>query len=250
MPQKKRMMIKMKKILFLLLIVLFPMFVFSQTIMSWNIQNLGQTKFQRDTIIPQIATADIIAIQEVVTRNYGDSCVIQIAKIMGYNYIISEITTGNGSERYAFLWRKDIKLNWAKLDKDLEDVIDREPFIGSFNYKGKEIVLRQVHLVPTAKNPKKEVVHLYKYKDGIICGDFNLSCKDAIYKPLLSFFNTSNFCGNGTSLKRDGTVSTNNYDHFFVGKGFQVKETKIYFYDYKWDRNSLSDHLPIILILK
>jgi len=245
----------MKKLL-TLLFVLLPMIGFSQTIMSWNIQNLGQTKFQRDTIVPQIATvmkssgADIIAIQEVVTRNYGDSCVIQIAKILDYNYIISEITTGNGSERYVFLWRKDIKLNWAKLDKDLEDVIDREPFVGSFDYKGKEIVLRQVHLVPTAKNPKNEVVHLYKYKDGIICGDFNLSCKDPIYAPLLSSFNTSDFCGSGTSLKRDGTASTNNYDHFFVGKEHQIKESKIYFYDYKWNRNSLSDHLPIILILK
>jgi deoxyribonuclease-1-like protein len=245
----------MKKILTLLLIIL-PVFTFSQTIMSWNIQNLGQTKFQRDTIVPQIATimkssdADIIAIQEVVTSNYGDSCVINIAKIINYNYIISEITTGNGSERYAFLWRKDIKLNWAKLDKDLEDVIDREPFIASFDYKGKEIVLRQVHLVPTAKNPKKEVVHLYKYKDGIICGDFNLSCKDTIYTPLLSSFNISNFCGDGTSLKRDGTVSNNNYDHFFIGKEHQIKESKVYFYDYKWNRNYLSDHLPIILILK
>ena len=246
----------MRKLLILLLIILFNTSSFSQTIMSWNIQNLGQTKFQRDTIVPQIANimirsgADIIAIQEVVTRNYGDSCVIQIAKIMNYSYIISEPTTGNGSERYAFLWRKGIKLNWAKLDKDLEDVIDREPFIGSFTYKGKEIILRQIHIVPTAKNPKKEVVHLYKYKDGIICGDFNLSCKDPVYTPLLSSFNSSGFCGKGTSLKRDGTVSDNNYDHFFVGKEHQIKESKVYLYDYKWNRNSLSDHLPIILILK
>jgi len=246
----------MKRLSILLFIVLFPVLVFSQAIMSWNIQNLGQTKFQRDTIVPQIANvmrtsgADIIAIQEVVTRNYGDSCVIQIAKIMDFNYVISEQTTGNGSERYAFLWRKDIKLNWAKLDKDLESVIDREPFVGSFDYKEKEIVLRQVHLVPTAKNPKKEVVHLYKYKDGIICGDFNLSCKDPVYTPLLSSFNTSGFCGKGTSLKRDGTISLNNYDHFFVGKEHQIKESKVYFYDYKWNRNFLSDHLPIILILE
>jgi deoxyribonuclease-1-like protein len=246
----------MNKLLILLTIILFPIMSFSQTIMSWNIQNLGQTKYERDTIVPHISNvmrksgADIIAIQEVVTRQYGDSCVIQLAKMMDFNYIISEPTTGNGSERYAFLWRKDVKLNWAKLDKDLEDVIDREPFVGSFNYKGKEIVLRQVHLVPTAKNPKKEVVHLYKYKDGIICGDFNLSCKDPVYTPLLSNFRTSGFCGKGTSLKRDGTISLNNYDHFFVGKEHKIKESKVYLYDYKWNRNSLSDHLPIILILE
>lgn len=246
----------MNKLLILLTIILFPIMSFSQTIMSWNIQNLGQTKYERDTIVPHIASvmrrsgADIIAIQEVVTRNYGDSCVIKLAKMIDYNFVISNITTGNGAERYAFLFRKDIKLNFAKLDKDLEDVIDREPFIGSFNYKGKDIVIRQVHLVPTAKNPKKEVVHLYKYKDGIICGDFNLSCKDPIYTPMLTKFNTSAFCGKGTSLKRDGAVSLNNYDHFFVGKEHQIKESKVYLYDYKWNRNTLSDHLPIILILK
>lgn len=246
----------MNKLLILLTIILFPIMCFSQTIMSWNIQNLGQKKYERDTIVPHIASvmrksgADIIAIQEVVTRNYGDSCVIKLAKMMDYNFIISNITTGNGAERYAFLWRKDIKLNFTKLDKDLEDVIDREPFIGSFNYKGKDIVIRQVHLVPTAKNPKKEVVHLYKYKDGIICGDFNLSCNNPVYTPLISNFNTSGFCGKGTSLKRDGTVSLNNYDHFFVGKERQIKESKVYLYDYKWNRNSLSDHLPIILILE
>jgi len=246
----------MKRLSILLILILFPIFSISQTIMSWNIQNLGQVKFKRDTIVPQIANvmkssgADIIAIQEVVTSRYGDSCVILLSKLLDYNYIISEKTTGSGSERYAFLWRKDIKLNWANLDKDLESVIDREPFIASFNFKNKNIIIRQVHIVPITKNPKKEIKHLYRYKDGIICGDFNLSCKDPIYTPLLSSFNVSSFCGKGTSLKRDGTISLNNYDHFFIGKEYKVKETKIYFYDYKWNRNFLSDHLPIILILK
>jgi deoxyribonuclease-1-like protein len=246
----------MKKLFILFLILLLPVLGFSQTIVSWNIQNLGKAKFQRDSIVPQIANvlkntnSDIIAIQEVVTSNYGDSCIIKIAKILNYNWIISEPTIGSGSERYAFLWKKNIKLNWSKLDKDLEKNINREPFIASFNYKGKNVIIRQVHLVPTNKNPKREVTYLYKYKDGIICGDFNLSCSDDIYKPLLSSFNVSSFCGKGTSLKRDGKISDNNYDHFFISKNLSIKESKIYFYDYKWNRNLLSDHLPIILILK
>jgi len=246
----------MNKLSIILFFLLFPIFVFSQTIMSWNIQNLGEAKFKRDTIVPQIASvmktsgADIISIQEIVTSKYGDSCVIQLSKLLNYNYYISSATKGRGSKRYSFLFRKDIKLNWARLDRDLEDFINREPLIGSFNYRGKEIILRQVHLVPTVKNPKKEIVYLYKYRDGIICGDFNLSCNDSIYIPLLTFFNTSSFCEKGTSLKRDGTVSNNNYSHFFVGKEHQIKETKIYLYDYRWNKNLLSDHLPIILILK
>lgn len=240
----------------LLLIFLFPILTFSQNIMSWNIQNLGETKFKRDSIIPHIANvmkqsdSDIIAIQEVVTSKYGDSCIIQISKILDYDYIISKPTTGRGSERYAFLFRKDIKLNWSKLDNELEPVIDREPFIASFNFYNKELIIRQVHIIPINKNPRREIKYFYKYKGGIICGDFNLSCNDAIYKPLLLNFNNSGFCNIGTSLKRDGTVSNNNYDQFFVDKNLHIKESKVYFYDYKWNRNSLSDHLPIILIIK
>jgi deoxyribonuclease-1-like protein len=224
--------------------------------MSWNIQNLGQTKFQRDSIIPQLSAvmidskADIIAIQEVVTSRWGDSTIIQLSKLLDYNFIISDVTKGSGPERYAFLFRKDIKLNWDKLDVELESFIEREPYEASFNYRGKEIIIRQLHLVPTSKNPKLEVVHLYKYKDGILCGDFNLSCNDPVYKPLLDNFNVSSFCDEGTSLKRDGTPTNNNYDHFFISKKISVKETKIYYYDYKWNKNLLSDHLPILLILK
>lgn len=239
-----------------LLLFLFPILAFSQSIMSWNIQNLGETKFKRDSIIPHIANvikssdSDIIAIQEVVTSRYGDSCIIKISKILDYNYVISEKTTGAGSERYAFLFKKGIKLNWSRLDKNLESHINREPFIASFNFNEKEITIRQVHIVPTSKKPETEIKHFYKYKQGIICGDFNLSCNNEVFKPLLSNFTKSRFCDKGTTLKKNGTLSSNNYDHFFTSKELQVKESKVYYYDYKWNRNLLSDHLPIILIIK
>lgn len=244
----------MKNIL-LLLFTLISLISYSQTLLSWNIQNLGETKFKRDSVINQISTvikssgADVIAIQEVVTGPYGDSCILKIAKIINYNYTISQKTTGNGSERYAFLYKKNIKLNWSKLDVTLQDSIDREPFVASFRINKKEHIIRQVHLVPTNKTPQKEVEDLYCYKDGIICGDFNLTCNHLIYVPLKTYFSMP-LCGKGTSLKRDGTVSENNYDHFLVDKKYKIVESKVYIYSYKGNRNVLSDHLPIIIKLK
>lgn len=244
----------MKNIL-LLLFTLISLISYSQTLLSWNIQNLGETKFKRDSVINQISTvikssgADVIAIQEVVTGPYGDSCILKIAKIINYNYTISQKTTGNGSERYAFLYKKNIKLNWSKLDVTLQDSINREPFVASFRINKKEHIIRQVHLVPTNKTPQKEVEDLYCYKDGIICGDFNLTCNHLIYVPLKTYFSMP-LCGKGTSLKRDGTVSENNYDHFLVDKKYKIVESKVYIYSYKGNRNVLSDHLPIIIKLK
>jgi len=98
----------MKNILFLLF-TLISLITNSQTILSWNIQNLGETKYKKDSVISQLSSviksskADIIAIQEVVTGSYGDSCIIKISKNIDYNYVISTRTTGDGSERYAFL---------------------------------------------------------------------------------------------------------------------------------------------------
>jgi endonuclease/exonuclease/phosphatase family metal-dependent hydrolase len=244
----------MKTILFIIF-TLISLISYSQKILSWNIQNLGETKYKKDSIITQISKvikssgADVIAIQEVVTSPYGDSCILKIAKIINYNYTISQKTTGNGSERYAFLYNKKIKLNWSKLDITLQDSIDREPFMASFKINKKDIIIRQVHLVPTNKTPQKEVEDLYLYKDGIICGDFNLTCNHLIYVPLKTYFSMP-LCGKGTSLKRDGTVSENNYDHFLVDKKYKILESKVYIYSYKGNRNVLSDHLPIIIKLK
>jgi deoxyribonuclease-1-like protein len=243
------------KNLILFLLMFITTFTYSQTLLSWNIQNLGETKFKKDSVITQISNviksskADIIAIQEVVTGPYGDSCIIKIAKIINYNYTISSKTTGNGSERYAFLYNNNIKLNWSKLDGNLQDSIDREPFMASFKINKKDITIRQVHLVPTNKVPQKEVEDLYCYKDGLICGDFNLTCNHLIYVPLKTYFNMP-LCGKGTSLKRDGSVSENNYDHFLVDKKYKIIESKVYIYSYKGNKNTLSDHLPILIKLK
>lgn len=243
----------MKKLI-LILTLLLPMITFSQVIMSWNIQNLGEAKFKRDTIVPAIADvmlqskADIIAVQELVLSKYGDSCIIQIANILKYDYVISNRTSGEGSERYAYLFNKEIKLDSAYLDKTLADSIDREPFVAHFSYNCKKFTIRQVHLVPKSKKPQYEISKLYKYKDGIICGDFNLTDDHLIYIPLLTYFQ-SPLKGLPTTFKTDGSISENSYDHFLVGKGIKINHSEVFDFKYNFDRRKLSDHLPIIIII-
>ena len=243
----------MKKLI-LILTLLLPVISFSQVVMSWNIQNLGESKFKKDTIVPAIADvmiqskADIIAIQELVLSKYGDSCIIQLANILKYDYIISDRTSGSGSERYAYIYNKEIKLDSAYLDESLADSINREPFIAHFTYMCKKITIRQVHLVPASKNPQYEVSQLHKYKDGVICGDFNLTSNHLIYIPLLTYFQCP-LKGLPTTFKTDGSISKNSYDHFFVEKGIKINHSEVFDFNYDGDRRSLSDHLPILIIL-
>jgi endonuclease/exonuclease/phosphatase family metal-dependent hydrolase len=175
------------KALLLIICLFFINITYTQRVMSWNIQYLGKSKFLKDTIVPQIAKVmsdskcDIIAIQELVINKYGDSCIIQLANELNFNYVISNKTTGDGTERYAFLYHKAITLNYAYLDTTLQDLINREPYVASFKYKCNDIIIRQIHVVPKSKNPQNEINYLTKYNDGIICGDFNLNTKHILY---------------------------------------------------------------------
>lgn len=240
------------KTILILIMILISSICYSQTIMSWNIQNLGETKYKKDSVIIKIseviksANPDIVAIQEVVTSNWGDSCIKKISKIINYCYAISYRTSGEGSERYAFLWKKNIKLDKANLEIYLADSLDREPYTGYFSIGINKLTVSQVHLVPATKNPQFEVSKLYKLNSNIICGDFNLTSKHVIFIPLLVKRN-SPLIGQRTTLKRDGSISENNFDHFLVQKNLNIKSAKVYIYPFRGNRNILSDHLPILL---
>jgi endonuclease/exonuclease/phosphatase family metal-dependent hydrolase len=244
----------MRRILLFLLFTFICLSTYTQSIMSWNIQDLGKAKYEKDSIVPAIADAmiesgaDIIAIQEVVLNSYGDSCIIQISKILNYNYIISNRTSGDAAERYAFIYRKDIKLDTAYLDSQLEATVTREPYIAEFTYNCRKIIVRQVHLVPATKYPEEEVKQLYIYKDGIICGDFNISDENIVFNKLYDYFR-SPLMGQPTTLKRDGTTTNNSYDHFLVSNDIKLYNQSVFLYNYKWNRRLLSDHLPIVIVI-
>lgn len=241
------------------------------SIISWNIQNFGKSKMSNDTIMLFISEVvefyDIVAIQEVSVSEFGSQVIARLDDILdrsgtSWDYVISNPTSGEGSERYAYLFKKDkVKLVGHSLEQSLASVVDREPFIGRFLFDGEEYILGNVHLVPIGKNPSLEVKELaslgkkYKDKKFILMGDFNLAESDESF-DLMKGWSVSVLKGMRTSLKmKEGSDWLNEeYDNFFVSKGVKVGSSGvIHFYkNFKELRNArrVSDHCPIFIYVK
>jgi endonuclease/exonuclease/phosphatase family metal-dependent hydrolase len=186
-------------------------------IVSWNIQNFGRSKSSSDSVMKYICEKvkdyDIIAIQEVSTSEFGSQAVAKLDELLdrtgtSWDYVVSDPTTGSGSERYAYLYKKDrVKLKEKPcLEKTLEDKINREPFKAVFVFNSINYYLFNLHLVPTDKNPALEAAHLaslgetYKDKKIILMGDLNLSQSDAGFNSVKKW-SSSTLIGKKTSLK-------------------------------------------------
>ena len=241
------------------------------SIISWNIQNLGKSKMSNDTIMLFISeiveSYDIVAIQEVSVSEFGSQVIARLDDILdrsgtSWDYVISNPTSGEGSERYAYLFKKDkVKLVGHSLEVSLASVVDREPFIGRFLFDGDEYILGNVHLVPIGKNPSLEVKELaslgkkYKDKKFILMGDFNLAESDGAF-DMIKGWSVSVLKRERTSLKmKEGSDWLNEeYDNFFVSKGVKVGSSGVlHFYKrFKELRSArrVSDHCPIFIYVK
>lgn len=240
-------------------------------IVSWNIQNFGRSKSQNDTtmnyICKKVKIFDIVAVQEVSTSEFGAQAVAKLDDLLdrtgtSWDYIISEPTTGAGSERYAYLYKKNrVKLKFAGLEKSLQDSINREPFRAVFLFKNQEYFLFNLHLVPTDKHPEIEARKLgilgekYKGSKLILMGDLNLSQSDPGFNNV-KIWSKPTLVGKKTSLKMkdEGEKLNMEYDNFFISTGIILKESNvIYFFNDFKDLKSgrkVSDHCPIYCIIK
>lgn len=255
------------------------LFTFSQNpdtsclnIISWNIQNLGKTKAADDAtmnyICNKVKKYDIIAVQEVSTSEFGSQAVAKLDDLLdrtgtSWDYIVSDPTTGAGSERYAYLWKKNrVSLKSSGLEKYLQDSINREPFRATFIWKSNEWSLFNLHLVPTDKHPQIEAKKLalicskYPGKRFLLMGDMNLSQSDKGFDDLKKCTFPA-IIGKKTSLKmkeESGQKLNAEYDNFFISKGIKLIESSvIYFFDDFKDLKSarkISDHCPIYCKIK
>ena len=248
---------------------------FSQvTLVTWNLKNFGKSK--TDAQITYMANLlcnyDIIAIQEVVTGLAGAQKVAQLADELNrkgskWDYAISEPTksTGQRSERYAYLWKtKNIKLKGKPfLDKKYENDIEREPYIATFEYKNKEFAVASFHAVPKSSNPETEIKFLKFFpkeypKITFFVGDFNLTQSHSVFNPLKELGFKALFKNQKTSLKQEcknGECLANPLDHIFYkeDKIQIVNQGVILFYkDFKTlkEARQLSDHIPVFLKFK
>ena len=239
-------------------------------VISWNIQNLGKSKLENDSILLYIAKKinpyDIITIQEISTSIWGAKVIAKLDDILdrmgsNWDYTLSDPTEGEGKERYAYLFKTSkVKLKKAYLDKNLETSIQREPYIGKFIYNQKEYTLFNLHLVPQNKNPEIEVEALCQLNNlpgkNIILGDFNLSQNNPSFNCLKNKYKPS-LIGEKTSLKmknKNGVVLNKEYDNAFYSSEVKLINSQVipFYKDFSSleEARKISDHCPILIIIE
>ena len=246
-------------------------------VLSWNLYNFGKSKDDQEIeyIAKKLKDFDIVAIQEVSTSLYGVRAVGKLADQLNrtgskWEYKISDPTSGDGKERYAYFWKtttKDAKISLKKdwLEQTIAQKVDREPYMARFEVISKKdkttntVLIGSFHAVPTSKDPEKEIVFLaeipnqYRKDNILILGDFNLDGKHEAFNGLRERSFVAAFKNQETSLRmkpKDGSALNEPYDNIFVEtRAFTIKKSEvIHFYkDYKSLKEAryISDHIPI-----
>lgn len=248
-------------------------------IVTWNIKDLGRTKDEKEII--QIAKIlrdyDLVAIQEVVAKDPAGAK--SVAKIvdelnrMGnkWDYRISDPTNSPSvymSERYAFLWKtsKIDLLTRAYLDKDLENLCVREPFIGKFRQKKENtpFFVINFHSRKHNDNPEEEIILFKNYHKKLksehvfLVGDFNLDENHIVWNDFYCYGYKSAVNGIKTTLKmhcKEGKYLNHSIDNIYYNSLLIEKISSDHVDFVKACENLekarlISDHLPVFLECK
>ena len=243
-------------------------------IITWNLLNLGRSKDDQEMgYIANIISkgqGDVVALQEVIASDAGPDAVMRLDEDLDYtgtawDYVVSEPTSGQGSERYAYLWKPSrVRLvgpPW--LEASLADPLDREPFMARFEdvRTGQQVLLVSFHAVPTAKRPADENVLLNqlhrRYPDDhlLVMGDFNLAQDHEAFDALKASGYRPVLVGQRTSLRmrrKDGQHLANEYDNIFYETA-PLRAAHAGVIDFTSDFSTLkqartiSDHLPVYI---
>ena len=246
----------------------------SVRLVTWNLYNLGRTKNDEEInfMAEQLRDFDVVAIQEIVTSPPGAQAVARLDAAldrMGFqwDYRLSDPTTGDGTERYAFLWKPSrVRLvGQAWLEASLAGPIDREPYMARFEHRssGHQMLVANFHAVPRSKDPEREVVLLdalhrrYEPDHLIILGDFNLDEDDEAWNGLRDMGFAQVLDDQPTSLRRkrrdepNGHLA-NEYDNiFYEAAVLQATHSGIVDFTASFETlreaRRISDHLPVFM---
>lgn len=244
-------------------------------IMTWNLLNIGKSKTdeQIEYIAKVIKQTDIIAIQEVVTNPSGAQTIAKLHEELNrssgakWDYSVSDPTISSPyrSERYAYIWKTSkVKLKGKPfLEPTYQQEIEREPYMATFIYKGKEITISSIHTLPTKHQPETEIKYLkffpevYPEHNLIFLGDFNLTEKHTVFNPLKKLGYVPSFTDQKSSLRQKcikGDCLASEYDNIFYHseKNELVKATPILFFEDFEDitiARKVSDHIPLMITI-
>jgi endonuclease/exonuclease/phosphatase family metal-dependent hydrolase len=243
-------------------------------LVTWNLYNFGRSKDADEMayIAAKLRSFELVAIQEVSTGQAGAQALARLDDLLDrtgadWDYTVSDPTTGNGSERYAYLWQSSqvrlVGQPW--LEASLAGQIDREPFLARFEVvqTGKRLLIASFHAVPTSKKPATEIAFLdrlherYGADNLVILGDFNLPERHQAFDGLKGYGYAPVLAGQRTSLRMkrtDGEYLANEYDNIFVEAG-PLRPLQAGVVDFVLDfrtlpqARSISDHLPVYVTL-
>lgn len=239
---------------------------------SWNIQNFGNSKLDAEIrfIAETLKPYDVIALQEIVAGPGGAQAVAKLNDELNrsgekWDYVVSDPTTsfGKGNERYAFLWKtaRVTKIGTAWLDQNYRDEMDREPFLCTFEYQGKQFTIVNFHAIPKTKQPETEIKYLqffsqlYPKLNLVFAGDFNCPQSHSVFIPLQKLDYKPVFRKQKTSLKKackNNDCLASEYDNIW----YQTKKVKInksavlHFYRHFRSLKAakrISDHIPVVV---
>jgi len=246
------------------------------SLVSWNIRDLGGSKNEEEIekIVQLLRDFDLVAIQEVVAKDpKGAQAVAKIAYGLNrtgskWDYKVSDPThspSAYSSERYAFIWKtsKITLENTPFLDKKLEDVVVREPFIGLFKAieSMEQFYVVNFHSRKFNDHPEKEIKFFKAYPERlksqniIIAGDFNLNEKHTVWNPLYSKGYLSALKVSPTTLKikcKNENYLNHSIDNIFYNEATMKVSTsgKVDFVgscDNLTKARFISDHLPVFM---
>ncbi|GGD17654.1 LuxR family transcriptional regulator [Flavobacterium orientale] len=240
------------------------------TLLSWNLQNLGESKSDSTLrfIASQIKDYHIIALQEIVTNPSGAQAVAQLTDLLNrtgnkWSYAISDPTSSSAykTERYAYLWQtakvKLIGKPW--LEKKYAQEIDREPFYATFQYQNKQFTVVNFHAITKKRQPETEIKYFkylpeqYPNLNLIFVGDFNCPETHTVFNPLKKMGYQPAFENQKTTLRskciqQDCLASP--YDNiFYHTQKIKIKQKGIIPFHENFkslnQARKISDHIPI-----
>ncbi|QQS30534.1 MAG: endonuclease/exonuclease/phosphatase family protein [Sphingobacteriales bacterium] len=243
----------------------------SLKIISWNLYNFGSSKNEAHLkfVANVVKSYDLVALQEISTSFSGPQAVARLSEELNrlgekWDYLISNPTSGEGSERYAFLFKtKSIRLlgrGWLLNDLKMDEKIAREPYLARFKINEKSLLIANFHAIPVTKRPAAEILllevlpDLYPNDNLLLLGDFNLSEKNEVFDGLKCKGIHPVLKNQKTSLKRKpdakGRYLYSEYDNIFY-KSTTLGLIKSGVVDFVPDFENLesarkiSDHLPV-----
>ncbi|MBW2991444.1 hypothetical protein KY348_07125 [Candidatus Woesearchaeota archaeon] len=227
------------------------------TIMNWNIQTFGKSKWNktevRSRILSIVPMADITFIQEIRDKS-GDtfrSLCAELNKTHKCN-ISSRAGRSSSKEQYGIIYKKNIEiLAIHDFNPDEKDRWERPPVMVSFKADDYEFIATNIHIKPDdVKNELQHLEIIYKTMSSITnrvwLGDFNADC---------SYYDAENkdvFLTEYWVIKDidDTTVAYSDcaYDRIIINE--DMKEEYLKYGIYTNITKEVSDHYPVWVELK